>query len=94
MQKLVEHQAAVVNRLKMAGVEPEHIFAFRITNKLLTDDAMHNVSAEEKLEWQDAVDIGRHLLARGVSVTAPDEEFLEECMGLVEDARNLVPGCC
>ena len=51
-----EYERAVVAAMPQAGLDPAVIYAFRRTDKMVTDSNKHLMSKKELRQWNDAIE--------------------------------------
>ena len=53
--KMDEAWNEMVNTMEEMGAPPEMLYAMRKTNRIVTAENKHNLDADERLEWNDAI---------------------------------------
>ena len=64
-QQLIERQRAVLAGMPQAGLDPVVIYAFKRTDRMVTDSNKHLLSKRELRQWNDAINEYQHKVDSG-----------------------------
>lgn len=86
--QIEEMTNAMLSDMQGIGVAPELIFAFRITDLLLTEDNAAHATESDRKEWLNAVSVGRVLVEQGYDPVDTTDEELNKAHERIAYAAN------